>query len=352
MRPILIVALALAALLCRGAPATGRTVVDLAGRSVELPERVERVACLEVLCYPRMFMLGAADRVVQMHRTAAPWMEATNPRVRDIPSHTGDPNLEELVARKADVAFFSYHPRRSLETLDALGIPGLVSQPPEGGMATAGAFVESSKAMVRLFGRVLGGEAEARAEEWCAYVDERLRFVAERVAVLPPDRRVRLYYMRGPEALSTQGRTGYTTWAGELAGADMVVRDTALAGRGTVSMEDMVRWNPEVVLVGRQYPLETITGDPRWSGIAAVRSGRVVPTPEGVFYWDGGPESILLVQFIAALLYPDRFSDFDMAAELRSYYARFYRVQLSDDEVAKLLGGRSPDGGRHNPMNN
>jgi len=53
----------------------------MSGRSVEIPKRVERVACLEVLCYSRMFMLGAADRVVRMYRTAAPWMEATNPRV-------------------------------------------------------------------------------------------------------------------------------------------------------------------------------------------------------------------------------------------------------------------------------
>ncbi|MGY0711268.1 ABC transporter substrate-binding protein [Azospirillum argentinense] len=340
-------------LLCLGAGAAGaRSVVDLAGRTVTVPDRVERVACLEVLCYPRLFMLGAADRIVQMVRTAAPWMEETNPDVRAIPAFQGDPNLEDLLARKPDVAFFSYNTEQTRKTLETLGIPGLVSQPQGGALDSLEGYIASSKAMVRLFGQVLGGEAEVLAESWCAYFDERVAFVAGRVAGIPEDRRVRVYYVRGPEALSTQGRTGYTTWAGVLAGARIVVRDTPFAGRGVVSMEDVVRWNPEVVLVGRQYPLSLVLDDPRWRDIAAVRDGRVVPTPEGIFYWDGGPESVLLMQFIAKRIYPDRFRDLDMAEEVKRYYARFHRFALSDEAVDRLLRGESPDGSRHNPMNN
>ena len=51
-----------------------RTVIDMTGRSVELPRKVERVACLEVLCYQKLFMLGAASRAVVMTKTSAPWM--------------------------------------------------------------------------------------------------------------------------------------------------------------------------------------------------------------------------------------------------------------------------------------
>jgi len=42
----------------------------------------------------------------------------------------------------------------------------------------------------------------------------------------------------------------------------------------------------------------------------------VLPMPDGVFYWDGGPEgALLLTEFIAKLLHPDRFADLDMRAE-------------------------------------
>lgn len=333
------------------APAQARPVTDMAGHTVEIPDRVARVACLEVLCYPRMLMLGAEDRVVQMYHTAAPWMHVTNPRMDSIAKFSGDPNIEDLLTRQVDVAFFRYTPEQTVSRLRGAGIPALLSQP---ATATESAqdFLDQTKQMVRLFGAVLGGEPERRAEEWCAYFDDRVRFVRQRVATIAAARRVSVYYVRGPQALSTQGRNGYTTWAGEIAGARMVVRDAAMADKGVVAMEDVLRWNPQVVLVGRQYPLEVVTADPRWQDIAAVRSGRVIAVPNGVFYWDGGPESVLLIQFMAKLLYPDLFADFDMAAEVKAYYARFYRTALSDADVANLLDGRSPDGSRANPMNN
>jgi iron complex transport system substrate-binding protein len=342
----------IAALAMMTTAAQAREVIDMIGRKVTLPDRVERVACLEVLCYPKLFMLGADDRIVAMGLTAAPWAAATNPRYDTLPILHGEGNVEELIARKADVAFLRDASGQQLAKLTSLGIPAIVAQPNHPPANSPQAFIDDAKAMVRLTGQVLGGEAETRAEDWCAYFDQRVRFVTERVARIPADRRIRVYYVRGPEALSTQGKDGYTTWAGQLAGANMVVTDTPFAGKGFVSMEDIVRWNPEVVLVGRQYPLEVVQKDPRWKNIAAVKSGRVQATPEGVFYWDGGPEQVLLIQFIAKLLYPDLFQDLDMASEVKGYYARFYRAALSDDDVAKLLEGRSPDGSRRNPMNN
>lgn len=113
-----------------------------------------------------------------------------------------------------------------------------------------------------------------------------------------------------------------------------------------------MRWNPDVILVGRQYSLDLALKDERFAEIAAVKNGRVYSSPEGVFYWDGGPESVLLMLYVAKLLYPDRFADLDVAAEVKNYYTRFYGYQLSDGEVALLLRGQSPDGRRINPANN
>ena len=123
--------------------------------------------------------------------------------------------------------------------------------------------------------------------------------------------------MRGPSSLNTQGAGSNTLWYGKLGGANMVIENQPLAGRGSVSMEDLVRWNPDVILVGRQYSLDLVFKDERWAGIAAVKNGRVYATPEGVFYWDGGPEGVLLMEFVAKLLYPERFAGLDMVAEVQ-----------------------------------
>ncbi|MCR6629192.1 MAG: hypothetical protein NVV74_03555 [Magnetospirillum sp.] len=70
-------------------PAQGRSVVDMAGRVVDIPDQVERVACLEVLCYPKMLMLGAESRVAVMVDTAAPWMKSHQSQYRRHPQDHG-----------------------------------------------------------------------------------------------------------------------------------------------------------------------------------------------------------------------------------------------------------------------
>jgi len=96
---------------------------------VTIPDHVSRVACLEVLCYQRMFMLGADDRVVMMTITNPPWMNVINPRVQRIPKVPSVPAIEDVLLRKADVAFFLYNTKQTLSKLEAIGVPGLISQP-------------------------------------------------------------------------------------------------------------------------------------------------------------------------------------------------------------------------------
>ena len=60
-------------LLLLTATAQAREVVDMAGRQVTVPDRVARIACLEVLCYQKLFLLGVSDRITEMTMTTAPW---------------------------------------------------------------------------------------------------------------------------------------------------------------------------------------------------------------------------------------------------------------------------------------
>ena len=239
-----------------------------------------------------------------------------------------EPDFEDLLLKRVDVAFFAYNADRTLKKLESLGITGLVSQPVGRTAKTAEEFLADAKRSVRLFGQVLGGEAEQRAEDWCRDLDRRVAFVSGRLAGLPAEQRLKVYYVRGPGALNTQGAGSNTFWFSKLGGANMVIESQPLAGKGAISMEDLVRWNPDAVLIGRQYPLDLVLKDERWAGIAAVKNGRVYSTPEGVFYWDGGPEGVLLMELVAKLLYPDRFAGLDMTAEVQDYYARYLWLPL------------------------
>jgi len=330
----------------------GRTVTDMAGRKVVIPESVSHVACLEVLCYEKLFLLGESDKISAMYLTNAPWMERTNPKVKNIPKFAGEPNMEELLNKKNDVVFFRYNPEKTLSKLTALGIPGIVSQPVKHGNGDDESFRTNTKKMMRLYGEVMGGPARRKAEEWCAYFDEKTRYVTGRTSKIPESRRPRVYYLRGPDALMTQGRNSNTLCYGEMAGANMFVKKLGLEGRTPVSMEDIIRWNPEYIFVGRQYSTDLVMKDARWRDIKAVKDGKVYPIPDGVFFWDGSSEGVLLMEFMAKKIHPGLFADLDMAREIKDYYARFYLCKLTNDEVDKLLRGLSPDGLRKNTLNN
>ena len=347
--------MALASLGCGKRPAPlllpGRGVVDMAGRQVRVPIEVKRVACLEVLGYEKLFLLGADDRVAMMIKTNAPWMKQTNPKVAAIQQLSTDANIEEMLRQHVDVVFRSYgYPNSGkIETLAQMGVPIIVSQP-VGRIDSIEAFVESRKRMLRLYAQVLGPSCQARAEQWCAYHDRMVAMVRARTDRIPPEKRVRLFHVRGPEATQTQGLNSNTYWYGEIAGANMVVKQSILVGKGPVPIEDILKWNPEVINIGRQYSADLVTRDPRWAGVKAVRTGRVQELPEGVFFWDGSTEGVLLMLYLAKELYPERFADLDLRREIRAYYAQFYRYALSDRELTLMLQGKGPDGERRNKL--
>lgn len=333
--------------------ASSRSVVDMAGNTVQLPGEIKRIACLEVLCYEKLFLLGASDRIAMMIRTNAPWMRQTNPAVVGIQQLSSDPGSEELLRQHVDVVFrtYGYPDPGKIAQLARMGVPILVAQT-VGKIDSIETFVASRKRMLRLYAAVLGPAYTARAEEWCAYHDRMVALVQSRVARIPRASRVRLFHVRGPQANATQGLTSATYWYGEIAGADMVIGHSALRDKGPVSMEELLKWDPQVINIGRHYPVSLVTEDPRWARIAAVRNGRVHALPEGVFYWDGSTEGVLLMLYLAKELYPDLFADLDLRREIRDYYQRFYRYRLGEQELTLMLDGKGPDGQRRNDMNN
>ena len=63
-----------------------------------------------------------------------------------------------------------------------------------------------------------------------------------------------------------------------------------------------------------------------------------------MFYWDGSTEGMLLAEFMAKAMYPDRFADLDMGREVRSYYQTFYHFTFTDEQLSRFLAGSTPAG--------
>jgi iron complex transport system substrate-binding protein len=330
-----------------------RRVTDLAGRQVELPDRVTRVACLAGTSYEKVLLLGQGAKVVLAAPSNRLWAERVDPHRPEYTAmaHTQVPNLEDLLRRDLDVIFYRNSPPQ-LERMSGLGLKPLVSLAFGGQRSrrveTPEAFTRIVEDEVRLYGEALGGDAPRAAADWIAYYEARIKFVGDRVRDIPLAQRPRVYGVMGPSSTQSYGQYENAPWYVELAGGRMVTRELTEGGGVSVSMEQILRWNPDMVFIGHSYladsvssyGLRVVTGDPRWQGVRAVQAGHVFGLPVGVDYWDRDSEGVLLMEYFAKQFYPDRFRDLDLAAEVRDYYARFYRCHLSPDEVAAILDGR------------
>jgi iron complex transport system substrate-binding protein len=319
--------------------ARSATVTDGAGRAVPVPARVERV-----------FPAGPPAAIFLY--TLAPelligWPRANRPEEREflLPDVGGRPevgritgrgntaNLEVVLALKPDLildvgsvnsTYISLADRVQQQT----GIPyALLDGRFDGiplGYRTLGALI----------GRREHGEAFARKAE------DTMNTIVQRVRSIAPERRPRVYYARGPRGLET-GLGGSIN----VETIELVAQNVAGGTRGglaNVSIEQVLLWNPDVIITIDQDFAANVLNDPAWAPVAAVRARRVHLSPKLPFGWVDFPPTVnrlIGLWWLAKILYPDLFPE-DLRALTRDFYSRFYHLTPNDAQIERVLAGR------------
>jgi iron complex transport system substrate-binding protein len=186
-----------------------------------------------------------------------------------------------------------------------------------------------------------------RAAELGAYCRKTIDEIESKVKTIPMDRRRRLYYAEGPKGQETDPRGSPHSESLDFAGALNVAEVPAEHGYGNtpVSMEQVLRWNPDIVIAGYDHNTSPgefyrkVWSDPVWRNVKAVQKHEVYETPQYPFNWIDRPPSanrILGIRWLANLFYPDVFR-YDIPADTKEFYWKFYHRKLTDAEVAELL---------------
>ncbi|WP_158747740.1 ABC transporter substrate-binding protein [Acidisphaera sp. L21] len=316
-------------------------VTDQLDRKITLPMHIQRVVALQHQALDIILELGAGDRLVGVLRSwpsLIPGLDRIDPALTKLPT-PGDlttVNIESLLALHPDVVFVTnYAPAAMVQQISAAGLPVVVISLAKGeGIDKAKlnptfadddtAYAEGLKDGVRLIGSVLG--TPDRAENLLAAAFAGRHLVEQRIAGIPPDQRVRLY-MANPD-LNTYGAGKYTGVIMARSGGHNVA--DGVRGAAKVSMEDILRWDPQVIFVQDRYApvADAIRTAAAWKPITAVRDNRIDITPEYVKPWGYPlPEALALGElWMAKKLYPDRFADIDMQATVDRFYRTFYGV--------------------------
>lgn len=197
-------------------------------------------------------------------------------------------------------------------------------------------------AQLREIGQLIG--VTARSERLAAWADETLARAARAQAALAPDERPRVYFGRSADGLET-GLAGSINM--EVIDVAAGVNVAAAAGRGglaRVSLEQILAWNPDVIITHNRDFVRRALSDPLWRALAAVRAGRVYCAPSTPFGWLDLPPSInrlIGVRWLLARLHAGRsFAPTldDVRADTGEFYRLFYGADPTADALERLLG--------------
>lgn len=203
--------------------------------------------------------LGLVERMVARSRWDR-WPDT----VRVVPE-IGDairPNLERIVAARPDVVvlYAGADNASAVQVLGRAGIPVISLR-----IDTIEEFLHA----VDTLGAVLG--RRERADSIRETLRSQLQAVQARRSGGAP---VRVFMPVWDAPLMTVGAGSFLHELVAIAGGQNVYHDRA-ASSLTISMEDVIRRDPDVILAGPKKALE-ILRDPQWRALRAVRSGRVL----------------------------------------------------------------------------
>jgi len=191
---------------------------------------------------------------------------------------------------------------------------------------------------LRTVGAVLG--VPDRAETLARYAEAVLANVQKETAKIPPAKRPGVYVARGPHGLETAVAGSIGSEVVDLVGARNVAgKDTAPRTIVDVSPEQILAWQPEVILTIDRRFYATIRTDPVWRDVKAVEAGRIHFVPDLPFSWldnPPAPNRLIGLLWLGKLLYPASFPQ-DIRAEARRFYALFYQQEPSDAQLDGLL---------------
>ncbi|MEX3026483.1 hypothetical protein CEP63_011300 [Proteus mirabilis] len=326
-----------------------RQIVDQIGRTVTIPDKVERTVVLQHQTLNLLVQLDATDKVVGVmsnwkqqlgygYAQLAPSLEKT-PKVGDLTSF----DAESLVKLQPQVVFVTnYAPKEMIDKISALGIPVVaisLRKEVNDDKSTLNPTLQNEEQAYNeglKEGILLIGDIVNKSENAQALVNDTFKQreqVSQRLQDIPKEQRVRAY-MANPD-LTTYGSGKYTGLMMEHAGAFNVAAST-VKGYKQVSLEQVIAWDPEVIFIQDRYPqvVDEIKQDTRWQVISAVKNNRIYLMPEYAKAWGYPmPEAMAIGElWMAKKLYPEKFSDIDIQKAANDWYQKFYRTQYQGKE--------------------
>lgn len=310
---------------------------DSVGRQVQLPEKIEKIApsgyVAQIMLYSvapdKIAGWGQKPKEKQLKYISEKY--AKLPEFGAFYGKNANLNMEELVKAAPQLVIDLGEPKDDIkEGMDTIqkqtNIPTIFVD----------AKLENLPKAYTTLGEVLGEQEQAKLlSDYCQKALDDAKNNVAKVTTKP-----KVFYADGDNGLTTIGVGSMHSQAIEMIGADNVAKlEKGKKSGSEVSMEQLMNWNPDVIIASNKKVYELITTDSAWSELKAVKDKKVYQTPTQPYGWIGRPPSvnrILGMQWLGNLLFPEDYK-YDMVKQAQEFYKLFYHYELSEDEAKKML---------------
>lgn len=321
-----------------------RVITDMAGREVEIPTEVDRIFGTGTVATIALYTMNP-EKIVglnsELTELEEKYLVDTYKNLPVLGSYKGadSGNDEEVLAADPQVIISMGNiderwVTEADEAQEKLGVPYLMVD----------GDLENLAESYRFLGQVFG--EEERAEELAKYCEDMIEEVKAIANNIPEEEKVSVYYGASQGALTTNVTGSIHTQAIDLIGAINAadVEVEKMSGKVEVSMEQVLNWNPDMIIATKgigneEGAYEEILNGDTWSTIKAVEEGHVYAIPNAPFNWFDRPPTvnrIIGVKWLGNLVYPDKYN-YDMNEITKEFYELFYHRSLTDEEVAEIL---------------
>ncbi|MFZ3130346.1 MAG: ABC transporter substrate-binding protein [Desulfosporosinus sp.] len=314
-------------------------IQDLAGRNVTMPGDVKRILALHPIPSYILYRL-APDKVISKDTvfdkrylgkdSDKVYSDADREKLSKLPT-TGvffkGLDLEQLLQLAPDVVITL--------TKDP-NIESLATTLKRPVVAVSKDTMADYEASMRLIGKIVGNETEADklADYWHKTIDE----VKSKADEIPADKRIKVFFAGASDILTTPGSQTIMASIVENAGGDNVAK--GLTGAQTneslaISMEQILQWNPEVIIVRTQKAKDQIKADTAWKEINAVKNNKVYLQPSYASL--DGITALMGLVWLEGKLYNNE-SEFNtyFASKMKEFYVLFQNYQITTEQINEV----------------
>ena len=326
------------------------TITDHADRTVTVPTDPKKVAILDIYPLPSLLTvyLNSADSIVamepvSMNAAKAGILSQLYPDILNVNTdimNGDDVNMEALAALQPDVVFYNAAKKDEAQQLEDAGLTAV------GISATKFNYdaIKTYQEWMSLLDQIYPDYAGKRGTQAGDYASQVYNDVQDKVKDVTDKQKVLFLYQYDDTAMVTSSSKFFGQWWCDAVGAANVAQDVPADNMNAkITMEQVYEWNPDVIIITnftKTTPddlYNNAIGSDDWSSVKAVQDKRVSKMPLGVYRtYTPGIDTPLTLEWLAQAVYPDLFSDVDVASDVKDYYNKLFGVTLTDDQISAM----------------